>query len=201
MNKDHLRANFVPGTSGLELDFTTGDAEFNNVTVRGSGSSIGDGAVLEDLTVNGTLLMGSGGEITNVGGNFRVNASGFAVIGPTAANSFPTQSQSFSMFSGTDLVGFLGAGTIGTAKCITLRSTNNTFGLSLIAPTGNKIEMLPLSAGGDGGGNIKVHLTDTNTATGKLVFAGVRDMSSGISELPIGALIVDSSGFLRLKLS
>jgi hypothetical protein len=72
-----IQANYSPGSSGFKLDGATGDAEFNNVTVRGSGSSIGDGAVLEDLTVNGTLLMGSGGKITNSGDDFAIDSDGF----------------------------------------------------------------------------------------------------------------------------
>lgn len=79
IDTDALKSsNFVIGTSGWRIR-STGDAEFNNVTVRG----VLDGVTgtLGDLTVNGTLSLGTGGISST---NFNVSSTG--AITATSAN-------------------------------------------------------------------------------------------------------------------
>src|SRR5690606_4219456 len=53
--------NFVPGVSGWEIRRNTGDAEFNNVTVRGT--IYANAGELGSLTVTGTLTLDSGASV------------------------------------------------------------------------------------------------------------------------------------------
>jgi hypothetical protein len=61
--------DYSAGVSGWKID-GDGSAEFNDVVVRGS---------LQTSTIDGNLVMGSGGEIKDSGGNYLINANGILV--------------------------------------------------------------------------------------------------------------------------
>lgn len=104
--------NFSSGSSGWRIR-GNGDAEFNNVNVRGSGSVITDGAKLENLTVTGTLTMDTG-VIRNSGNTFSVDDDGFDI----------TTSLSFSVASAYTIGGGTTGGLWGSSSRVVLESRN-----------------------------------------------------------------------------
>jgi len=69
---------FSSGSDGFQIN-ADGSAEFQDVTIGGSSSSIGDNATLENLSIKGTLTVQSGGKIQ--GSNYFFNDGGGTIAG------------------------------------------------------------------------------------------------------------------------
>lgn len=133
--------NFSAGSSGFRI-LAGGEAEFSEVTIRGSSSSIGDDAVFDDVTVNGTLMMNNG-EIRNGGGDFTINEDGMGIV-ISSGSSFQRERAFTLETSGGSVKGYLWGTSVDDS--IRLVSDDNLVveakdGRVLISSNGNDIEM------------------------------------------------------------
>lgn len=77
--------NWKPGAQGFNIDGRTGDAEFNNVVVRGTiVSSAIIGGTITGVDFTGTTFTGA----TITGGTIQTAATGFRMVMDGAANSY-----------------------------------------------------------------------------------------------------------------
>jgi len=67
---------FSSGSSGFKIE-GDGNAEFQSVTIGGSSSTVGDNAVLENLSIEGALTINTGGAIQDSG--YSAGTSGFQI--------------------------------------------------------------------------------------------------------------------------
>lgn len=122
--------NYSAGSSGWQIE-GNGDAEFNDVRIRGSGSKITDNAELENLSITGTLLL-DGGVLQNSSANTKFNSQGITLDG---SGSF-TSASSLTITDGFDDFEMYGSGLLNEVFLEAKGSWNIT-----LQATGNKITL------------------------------------------------------------